>query len=267
MEDDLKDQGTLEDTTATGAPADSEHEYSEVELEAMERGWKPKDQYEGDPGKWRSAELFLELEPFYKRIETQSKQLKNYQKAVTQIAKDMQTVKEQAYKKAIADIRAERKNAMQEGDYDRVDLLDEKLDLVKEEHQRLQAQVPAEIEDEAVDPNVFVEWTKRNTWYERDAGLKDWADARGVVLYQQGKDKLEILQQLEREAKQKFPEKFTNPNRERPGAVSAAGKKPATAKAVEQTMSAEERRIMETILRVTPGLTKEDYLKNYAGAN
>src|SRR5690606_1081142 len=236
-------------------------------LAAMERGWKPRDQYEGDPTKWRSAELFLELEPFYKRIESQSKQLKNYEKTVKQIAQDMKTVREQAYKKALSDLRAERKNAMQEGDYDRVELLEERMDLLKEEQQRQAIQAEVSHAEDDVDPSVFVEWTKRNTWYERDSGLKDWADARGLVLFQQGKDKMEILQILEREAKHKFPEKFTNPNRERPGTVTATGRKTTAAKAVEQNMTDAERRIMENILRVTPGLTKEQYLKELADLN
>lgn len=253
----------LENNVAEVEPS----EYSEVEQLAMENGWKPKEQYSGDPAKWRSAELFMELKPFYERIESQSKLIKQNQKQFQDIAKDMATVRQQAYDKAINDLKSAKRNAMRDGDLERVSNIDDQLDNVREQKQK-QLQIDAQKIQEATQPEQtgvlhpsFVDWQNRNTWYTRDEDLKDWADARGQRLAAQGTNPDAVLAQLEREVKQKFPEKFTNPNAAKPSAVAAGGSKPS-AKAAKLNMSDEERRIMNTIIR-SGALTEDEYVKQY----
>lgn len=237
-------------------------DYSEVELAAMENGWKPRDEYEGDPAKWRSAELFMELKPFYEKIESQSKLLKQNQKNFQQIAKDMQLVKAQAYEKAVADLKAARKDALHDGDFDRADLINDQIDNIKESR-RLQEQQAAV--EAPVANHDFEAWQERNTWYNRDEDLRDWADARGIRLHQTGLSPDDVLRQLEKEVKQKFPDKFTNPNRERAPAVSSGVPSKRPAKADTSGMTQEELRIMDTIVR-SGVMTKEAYLKQYNGS-
>ena len=38
------------------------------ELEAREQGWKPQDEYEGDPNKWRPAKEFVERGELFGKI-------------------------------------------------------------------------------------------------------------------------------------------------------------------------------------------------------
>lgn len=254
MTDELKDvQETIQDDTV---------EYSEVELAAMENGWKPRDEYEGDPAKWRSAELFMELKPFYEKIEKQSKLLKQNEKNFQQIAKDMQLVRAQAYEKAVADLKAARKDAQYDGNFEQVDLINDQLDNLKEAR-RLQEQQAQQQEPQV--NSDFESWQNRNTWYNRDEDLRDWADARGVRLHQNGMTPDEVLAKLEQEVKQKFPEKFTNPNRERAAAVSSGVPSKRPAKADTSGMTQEERRIMDTIVR-SGVMTQEEYLKQYNGS-
>lgn len=236
-------------------------EYTEVELAAMEHGWKPKEEFKGDPAEWRDANLFMTLKPFYEKIESLSKTNKQNQKHFQQIAKDMQLVKEQAYTRALADLKAQRKEAMQEGDFDRVELINDQIDNVKDS-QRIAATQP---DVEPVVNQEFQDWQARNGWYTRDEDLRDWADARGPRLHANGMSPSEVLSQLEKEVKLKFPEKFTNPNRERPGAVSSGVPSKRAAKADTSGMSREEIRIMETIVR-SGALTQEEYLKQYHGS-
>lgn len=236
----------------------AEVEYTDVELAAMEEGWKPKDQYEGDPAKWRDANLFMTLKPFYEKIENQSKRLKQNEKQFQQIAKDMASVKAQQYEKAIRELKNDRKDALHDGDIDRAELLLEQIENVKEQ-QRVQTQY---VEPTPETNFEFASWKERNTWYDRDEDLKDWADSRGQRLHQQGASPDEVLRQLEREVKTKFPEKFKNPNRERPGAVATGTPSNKTAKADTSGMTREEIRIMDTI--VASGImTHEQYLKDY----
>lgn len=255
MTDELKD-------TLDQSPEPSNSDYSEVEQAAMEHGWKPRDEYEGDPSKWRSAELFMELKPFYEKIESQSKLLKQNQKNFQQIAKDMQLVKAQAYEKAVADLKAERKDALHDGDFDRAELINEQIDNIKEARRQ---QEQAVIVDDPTPNHDFEAWQDRNTWYKRDEDLRDWADSRGIRLHKNGLSPDEVLKQLEKEVKQKFPDKFTNPNRERAAAVSSGVPSKRPAKADTSGMTQEELRIMQTIVR-SGVMTQDEYLKQYNGS-
>lgn len=236
-------------------------QYSEVELAAMEHGWKPKEEYDGDPATWRDAQLFMTLKPFYEKIETQSKMLKQNQKNFQQIAKDMQLVKAQAYEKAMADLKAQRKEALHDGDIDRAELINEQIDNIKESH-RQAAAAPQDVPQ--VNPE-FEGWKSRNSWYVHDEDLRDWADARGLRLHGQGVAPDEVLQTLEKEVRKKFPEKFTNPNREKPGAVTQGAPSKRPAKADTSGMTQEEISIMRTIVR-SGVMTEAEYLKQYHGS-
>lgn len=237
-----------------------EQEFNEVEQRAVEMGWRPKDEWEGDPAKWRSAELFVELQPFYEKIESLSKQNKNHKKQMEQVAKDMMVIKDQAYQKALAELRSERQTALEEGDFARATVLEDKMDLVKEERQQTKQAMTQAVEDKQEEAVAFVEWKTRNTWYNRDEDLKDWADARGIRLHQSGMSPDEVLGQLEKEVRTRFPEKFTNPNRNKPGAVESGNR--GSARAEKVSMTPEEKRIMDTIIRST-GMSEADYLKEY----
>lgn len=236
-----------------------EPEYTEIELAAMNEGWKPRDQYEGDPAQWRDATLFMTLKPFYEKIESQGKRLKQNEKQFLQIAKDMQLVKVQQYEKALRDLKDARKEALHDGDIDRAELIADQIDNVKEQARVQQSQ---QVEQSADTNSEFISWKGRNGWYDTDEDLKDWADARGQRLHSGGMTPDEVLRQLEREVKTKFPEKFKNPNRERPGAVATGTPSNKPAKADTSGMTREEQRIMNTIVG-SGVMTEAEYLKEF----
>ncbi len=243
-----------------------EIERSPIEQEAMQHGWKPQDQYDGDPAKWRSAELFMELKPFYEKIESQSRQIKQNQKQFAQIAKDMATIRQQSYNKAVEDLKNQKRSAMKEGDFERASLIDDQIDTFRQqqeiaERQHAQAQQEIQFQQPNTPPPAFVEWKARNTWYERDEDLKDWADARGIRMAQAGTPPDEVLRVIESEVKRKFPQKFENPNKTPPAPIQGQGKTPA--KSAKNNMTSEERRIMERIID-SGVMTEEEYLKQFS---
>jgi len=52
------------------------------ESEAREQGWKPQDEYEGDPNKWRPAKEFVERGELFGKIDSLGKELKETRKAL-----------------------------------------------------------------------------------------------------------------------------------------------------------------------------------------
>lgn len=236
-----------------------ETNFTDVEQEALNHGWKPKEEYEGDPSQWRSAETFMALKPFFERIDEQNKKLKRYERAQQEIMKDVANMRKTEYDRALRTLQAERKAAFDDGDLDRYHRLDDEIDEIKD--QRRQIEVVQDTPQDVPDKSEFIEWKTKNTWYERDEALREWADSRGVSMAHSGMAPRDVLEQLEREVREKFPERFTNPNRSRPSSVAAGDGQSRSSKPT-MTLTPEENKIMQTFVRQGI-MTEEQYLKEY----
>jgi len=229
-----------------------------TQQEALAQGWVPKDEFEGDPEKFVDAGEFLRRGELFRKIESQSKELKDVRKALAEMAKHNSKIREVEYQRALETLKAEKKAALSEGDADRVVEIDDKIDLVKtQQRQDLQQQVQQSIPQE-VHPELR-NWINRNGWYETTQSMRGWADSRGVELAQEGKSPTEVLNTLEKEVKQRFPEKFHNPNRDRAAPVETTrGRGNAKADA-DFELSDVEKQVMNTLVRQGV-MTKEKYI-------
>jgi len=233
-------------------------EFTPTQQEAISQGWVPKEEYEGDPEKWVDAGEFVRRGELFRKIESQSKELKDVRKALAELAKHNSKIREIEYQRALDALKQEKKLALNEGDADRVVDIDEKIDLVKTQQRQdqqaaVQAAVPQEVHPE------LKNWINRNGWYETTPSMRGWADARGVELAQEGKSPNEVLSILEREVKTRFSEKFHNPNRERPAAVEAPARTRGTKAEPEYELSDVEKQVMNTLIRQGV-MTKEKYI-------
>ena len=96
--------GTNENNTdSTG---DNNQETSSIEDRAREQGWKPKEEYEGDPSKWVSAETFVAKGELIDRIEALGKKLKDSEKTINLLKEHHARVKESEFKNAVAFLKA-----------------------------------------------------------------------------------------------------------------------------------------------------------------
>lgn len=212
MSEQVKDDGAQE-------PQEQEKQYTAVELEAMEQGWRPKDEYQGDPDRFIEAGEFVRRGELFAKIDHQNKEMKQMRATMENFARHHANVEKAAYDRAIKDLKAQRKAALAEGDVDRFDELDNQIDTVTEERDQFiekQRSVPQAVPE--VNP-AFSEWVSKNPWYSKDPLLQGAADRFGTQLAKQGVPPLEVLKQVEKKIKEEFPHKFSNPNRERPSAV------------------------------------------------
>ena len=228
---------------------------SEVEIKAMESGWVPKDEYSGEEHKWVDAAEFLRRGELFKKIENQSKELKDVKKALDEMKKLHSQVREVEYKRALDTLREQKKTALLEGDADALLAVEDKIDLVKEQ-QKLLAQEPAPVEQ--VNPE-FQAWTERNSWYESSSPMRAFADALGTDLARTGMSPSNVLKEVEKQVRAEFPNKFRNPNQDKPGAVEGTKGK-GTSRLSADNLSDDERRVMRTFVR-TGVMTEEQYIK------
>jgi len=116
-----------------------EHTPTEIELRAMEDGWVPQDEWQGDPEVWRPAKEFVDRGELFKKIDDQNRTIKEFKRALDDLKNHTQKVRETEYNRALATLKEQKKNALLEGDAERVVSLDDEIDLVKDAQLKIKA--------------------------------------------------------------------------------------------------------------------------------
>jgi len=245
-----------EDTQAPEGQEEQAPELSEVEVQAMELGWRPEEEFKADPKnegkKWRSAEDFMDRKSLFDRIETGNHEVKQLKKTVQQLAEHNAKIEKIAYEKALAKLKEERKAALADNDLVRAEEIRDEMDEVKDKMQTVR---PVPVVDEA--PPALVEFKQRNTWYQRDDVMTNYADGLGNKLLAEGKSPDVILKTVEAKVREAFPEKFRNPNRESAPEMATSSKRADPTRGFE--MSEQERKIMKNF--VAQGIMTEEQYK------
>lgn len=241
MTEEIKQEGSEKTET-------QEVQYTEVEQAAIERGWKPKEEYHGEPERWRSAEVFMALDEPLKRIEHQSKELKALRQAIEASKEHYTKVEAAAFDRALKSLQSERKQAMIDGDTEKVFQLEEQVDEVKASRAQLieESRRPT-IQEPAAPAPEFVEWRAKNSWYQNDQAMTAVADAYGKELHAQGYTPAQVLRQVAERVKEDFPHKF-KPAAGRSQAVEASTRSGTARAPSNEGMSDTEREIMRKIV-------------------
>lgn len=235
-----------------------------VEQEARASGWVPKEDFHGDESKWVDAGEFVRRAPLFGKIDAQGQQIKELRRGLDALKQHHSQVRETEYKRALEELKAAKKQAYIDGEVDDIVDIDEKLDAVKQAQAIFKQEQIAEASQAAANPEVihpeFAAWTKRNTWYNDSKPMRAFADALGIELRNKGLSPSDVLRQVETQIKEEFPNKFRNPNRDKPGSVEGGGKGGSVkGNSFEATLDDNERKIMNTLVR-SGALTKEQYL-------
>lgn len=226
--------------------------------QALEQGWRPKEDFEGGEDEFIDYAEFVRRGELFRKIESQSKDMKEMRRALAEMSKHNSKIREVEYARAVADLKAQKKAAMNEGDFDKAEEIDDKIDLVKDQQRAdAQAAVQAAIPQE-VHPELQA-WMNRNPWYNSDPKMKAYADVLGQQLGG-SMSPTDVLKEVEKEVKERFKEKFSNPNRTKAGAVEGAPRTQTRADSkAEYELSDMERSVMNTLVKQGV-ITKEKYI-------
>lgn len=226
--------------------------------QALEQGWKPKEEYQGDPGKWKEAKEFVERGELFKKIDSMGKELKETRRALQMLKEHHNKVKEVEYSKAVNELKQLQKKHLEEGNSDGYLETTELLtDLKAEQKAR---EVVQEVTPAQPDPR-FVSWVTENKWYNSDPEMRQFADAVGMGYAQTNRNLSpeEVLAYVTKEVKERFKDKFINPNRAKSTLVGSSNTSAGTSTKNDIELTDDERRVMNTFIR-TGVLTKEEYL-------
>lgn len=228
-------------------------EIPEIEVQAREMGWKPKEEYEGDPGKWVSAEIYVARAPLYEELERRGKEIKRFRQDIDVIKQQYAKMEESAYRRALEDLKQERKQALINEDVQKVLELDDKIEELREQKPAPAATNIAEIQ------RLTEEWMQSNDWYEKDPDLREYADGVGHALAGKGYDPATVLEQVSAKVRKMFPEKFQKKPTVPKVENVPSGNKPKPADKFE--LSEDERKTMRAFVR-SGILTEEQFIED-----
>ena len=252
----------------------AEVQVPEAEVEARKFGWVPQEEFKGDPDTWRDADAFLkrgreingflrkDLDKLNNRNAALENELKEMRDAMQEFSKFHADTAKREYERALRDLRDLKKEAIAEGDGDRVVQIEEAIDQLKAE-KLPEVKVPQE--QPKIDP-VFVAWRDQNQWYGSDEDMTVFADGFAERL-RKSNPKLvgqDFLAEVEKKVKATF-EKKTVSNRERPSPVDSSTPSRGTgSKKSYADLPAEAKQACEKFVKQGL-LTKEQYVKEYFG--
>ena len=227
-----------------------------IELEAMENGWRPEEEFKAEPKnagkKWRTAEDFMDRKSLFDRIEAGNRETKQVKQALQQLSSHHANVAKIAKEEALKELRAERRVAAADNDYAKVEEIRDREDELKAEIANIRP--PVEVQQE---PAEFTEFKTRNSWYQKDAKLTRYADSLGRELLQQGKTPAQIFAEVERDVRETFTEKFRNPNRDDAPEMVPSGKRASSPDRFR--LSDDQEKIVKSF--VSQGImTREQYI-------
>jgi hypothetical protein len=253
-----------------GVAADREVQY---ENKAKELGWRPEQEWDGEPSDWVPAKEFVGRQKLYDRIHSLKGELvnqgKRFETDMTAIKEYVKQMSDIEYKRAVNDLNSQRKEAVKDADVEAVDRITQEIDELKDARKTapmVNTQPAAQQYSQA-----FIQWTERNSWYKNDSDLHDEADSLGVAYalkHKGSKTEQEVMDYVERQIKKMNPEKFETKSRapaveEGSPGNSSVGK--SGAKLSVRDLSDDEARVMKTLV-ARKIVTQEKYLSDLAEA-
>jgi len=241
--------------------SDGTDNYTDIENKAAEMGWSP----EGVAGKRNlSAEEFVDRQGLYDDIKSLKKSNKQLRDGVAAMTEMQDGIRKRERDKTIKELTAEKREALEDENYDRVIKIDEDLAEVRKE-----AEAPAT-------NHAWDGWVEDNPWYRSNTEMQQFADMTGAGINAMHEGKMpmnEVYDLVRKQVEARFPEEFdtSNANRRRQSAVEGAGQgrqgsggggKPTRYTAAD--LPEGDRENMAMVRRAT-GMSEQDYLKSYFG--
>lgn len=234
-------------------------EQSPYEEKARSTGWRPKEEWNGDPDLWIDAKEFVLRQPLFDTISSLKSEIWHLKKDFNQFAEFHKKVADTEYQRAVEDLKEQRKVAAKEGDTEKVVEISDKLESIrlKEPPQATPGPVPE-----------FSQWMSQNPWYGSDPELHASADSLGIGYKASNPNATpqQVLDHVSAKIKELYPQKFGS---RRNGSASVEGTTNAPSRRSssfgEADLNEVEKAAMNTFVK-RKLMTKEQYITELAKA-
>lgn len=244
----------IDEAPADTAPAELATQQKEPEApsvdpvteKATKGGWTDKEAWTAagkDPDEWIDAKEFVSRKPLYDKIHAQAKALKDREEKIEAVSKYAAKAAELGYKKAVAELQAQKREAIQQGDVEAVEAVEKQIEEVTQEFKQ-----PAPATDAPAIPKEVTDFAESNkTWFEKDRAMTVFMVETTREYTAAGKSLSEALKLAEADVKKEFAHKFTNPNKEKPAAVAANNRETRSKSVGYGDLSSEQRQVWSAL--------------------
>jgi len=240
---------------AKGQEINQEPNYEEI---ARAKGWRPVNEFDGDKDDWVGAEEFVKREPLFKRIKSQSKELKELRHSIEAMATHFKKSVEGQVQNRLNQLQAKRREAIELGDVESVEQLD---GIIEKEKRAVPPDTPPDVPPEAK------EWIDKNKgWFETRQDMRDFAVAHNtsmLKLYPLA----EALEKTQAAVEQAFPDMFKAPQenhrKEAPPAVEGGSQQESDSSDFSiKRLSKDQKLVYDQLVKQHGTLTHEEYFKS-----
>lgn len=220
-------------------------ENTPAELAAMDDGWRPESEWEGESEDWVGAREFNFRGELMSKITNQSGKLSESSKKIDELSRALKVLGEHQkktseveHKRILSALKREKASALEEGDNTTVVDIDEKMSELKESKktedlERKKAETVEEEGTKEVPPEINAWFSaSENSWYHKDNILKAIADSVSIeYLNKHGdSDLTAMLKHVDKTVRKEMPHKFKTAERsqkviETSGNTRSRGKK------------------------------------------
>lgn len=242
-------------------------EVNEQEQVARSQGWRPKEEWTGDPNDWVDADEFNRRKPFFDAIHKVNQKNKRLEEQLTALQEHHNKVRQIERENARKELMEERRAAAKENDLEAVVAVDERL---------------AELDKTSTAPVVPTRhpaldaFAARNTWYDEDEDLQAYANGIGATIEKKNPTLTteEVLEMVEKKVKERFPDKFqtqtkstvssVSPSRPGPSGPGGVKKKKITYNDLPDEAKDVYNKLVKSPRNPYGKMTPDQYLKEYA---
>jgi hypothetical protein len=238
-----------------------EHVVSKWEEQARHQGWVPEDEWQGEPDAWRPAREFVERGELFSKISGQGTELKELRKALSYLVDHHKSVKETEFNRALVHLKNMKKDALVDGDPDKVVEVDEAISELKEQRKAAAEEQITSKEISNAPTQSFLTWVKGNQWYIQDTDMRQAADEIGLGYFQRnpGAKELDTYNYVLGRIKKMFPEKFEKKNFPKVDGGTNSGS--VNRKSEKYSLTEDERKTMQTFVR-SGVMTEAEYIRD-----
>jgi hypothetical protein len=261
--------------TGTTQAVASGPELTPEESLAYAQGWRPKEEFQGNPDEWRPAKEWRERGELLQKVRRMGKEMEDMKSGYKELYNLHLRGIQEANVAAIERLKAQRREAIRNEELELADKIEDKIDEIKD--QTKQVQLNARENKQQVQSTEFEEWIQHNQWYQTDEELSTYADAVALRMLQKAPGgKIppdELGEKVALAVRKQFPDKFKRPQAPPAPEVGGSQRGRGTTTGankfadVEKGMTQTELQIMDNYVNKLKIMSKEEYMKGYVEAS
>ncbi len=265
---DTKNEGVSK--TETTAEKSSEVQYTDLEKEQMEHGWKPDKEGGVSAAEFkRVGEIIEAKRKASKEAMIKSKEVEELTKTVRSLVEQNRAVEKATREKTLKEIADKQRQAVEDGDVQAFDQAKAEYDLKLAESVKAETiQQPTEMPPVSAEVQSFQEKNKEwlNGTKPSDLAMQAYVKAR-VAEYMKNDPNVEekvAIASIEEGLAEEFPTKFTNPNKTKPSMTlkSTASSSSDTTSYSTSRLDMNQRVELSLIQKADPTYTTQEYIKS-----